>query len=233
MAKQREGLSISRAVDLWNDLTASGQDPLPAPVTQLHSSPASTWTLSEKSWLDACLDFNESAAEQVLNQAFALYPLETVCVEILQRGLNEIGEMWYHCQSHRPARAFHLGPGPAPPGRAHRCRAPPTRPQTILIGCTNQRTAHVHPFALSTVTLRRRGFRGYLLGRECAHQRFNETLQTVKPHLVILSAQLLQTARWAAGNSRAPTGQRSAAWHTLVASSTCCLSCASASLRTS
>ena len=99
MAKQREGLSISRAVDLWNDLTASGQNPLPAPVTQLALVPSVNLDTVRQSWLDACLDFNESAAEQVLNQAFALYPLETVCVEILQRGLNEIGEMWYHAKA--------------------------------------------------------------------------------------------------------------------------------------
>ena len=35
MAKQGEGLSISRAVDLWNELTESGQDPLPAPSAEL------------------------------------------------------------------------------------------------------------------------------------------------------------------------------------------------------
>src|SRR3990172_9302443 len=84
MAKQREGLSISRAVDLWNDLSASGHDPLPAPTSQLVSVPSANLDAVRHAWLEACLGFNENGAEQALNQAFALHPLETVCVEVLQ-----------------------------------------------------------------------------------------------------------------------------------------------------
>lgn len=39
--------------------------------------------------------FNERTAEQILAQAFALFPSEVVCLEILQRGVREIGEGWY------------------------------------------------------------------------------------------------------------------------------------------
>jgi hypothetical protein len=71
--------------------------------------------------------------------------------------------------------------------------APPTRPQTILIGCTANEQ-HTFTPLLFALLLRRRGLRVVYLGANVPIQRFNETLQMVKPHLVILSAQLLQTA---------------------------------------
>ena len=39
LAKQDEGLSISRAVDLWNEQTASGSDPLAGAVSTAFTSP--------------------------------------------------------------------------------------------------------------------------------------------------------------------------------------------------
>lgn len=193
MAKQHEGLSISHAVDLWNELTASGQDPLPQPASQRVAVPSANLDTSRQAWLEACLDFNESLAEQVLNQAFALHPVETVCIEVLQRGLSEIGEMWYHgdltvqqehfisALAHRRLNAL-LAAAP-----------PPTRPNTILIGCTPEEQHTFTPLLLSLM-LRRRGLKVVYLGANVPTRRFNETLLSIKPHLVILSAQLLQTA---------------------------------------
>jgi DNA-binding transcriptional MerR regulator len=199
MAKQGEGLSISRAVDLWNELTASGEDPLAAPVsgtisaTQLDTASSANLEAIRKQWLDACLVFDENTAEQVLNQAFATHPLETVCIEVLQRGLNEIGEMWYQAKATVQQEHFTSA-------LAHRrldaliAAAPaPTRPYSILIGCTPDEQ-HIFVPLLLALLLRRRGLKVVYLGANVPIQRFNETLQSVKPHLVILSAQQLHTA---------------------------------------
>jgi len=70
---------------------------------------------------------------------------------------------------------------------------PPTRPYSILIGSTSGEQ-HIFVPLLLTLLLRRRGLKVVYLGANVPIQRFNETLQSVKPHLVILSAQLLQTA---------------------------------------
>src|SRR5512141_2226556 len=72
MARQAEGLSISRAVDLWNEQIASGSDPLagtlPSAITLL-SVPAvlsqsveTTLDALRSHWIMACMNFNESAA---------------------------------------------------------------------------------------------------------------------------------------------------------------------------
>ena len=103
--RQADGLSISRAVDMYNDLLASGSDPLgdsiqptliyaPADASR-YQSPETTLDSSRERWVRACIDFNESNAEQTLNQAFSIFPVEEVCVEVLQKGLSEIGKLWY------------------------------------------------------------------------------------------------------------------------------------------
>src|SRR6185503_18790591 len=86
--RQADGLSISRAVDMYNDLLASGSDPLgdsikPASISP-YQSPETTLDSSRERWVRACIDFNESNAEQTLNQAFSIFPVEAVCVEVLQ-----------------------------------------------------------------------------------------------------------------------------------------------------
>ena len=193
IARQNEGLSISRAVDLWNELNESGQDPLPDSTTRVTSFHSTNQDDLRRQWLDACLMFNETAAEQVLNQAFALHPMETVCIELLQKGLVEIGKMWYYGQATIQQEHFTSA-------LAHRrldaliAATPlPTRPETILIGCTSKEQ-HTFPPLLLTLFLRRRSLKVVYLGADVPNQRFMETLVSVKPHLVILSAQLLKTA---------------------------------------
>ena len=51
--------------------------------------------LSEQ-WIKACIDFDQLLADQILAQAFALFPTETVCTKLIQSGLAQIGEGWFH-----------------------------------------------------------------------------------------------------------------------------------------
>jgi len=193
MAKQREGLSISRAVDLWNELSASGQDPLPASIVKVPSISSENLNAVRDQWLEACLTFNENSAEQVLNQAFALYPLEAVCIEVIQKGLIEIGDLWY--QNKATVQQEHFASA-----LAHRrldalisATPPPTRSESILIGCPADEQHTFTPLLL-TLLLRRKGLKVIYLGANVPNQRFQETLLSIKPNLIILSAQLLQTA---------------------------------------
>jgi len=200
LAKQEEGLSISRAVGLWKELTISDQDPISdslieiPPVIQTTAIPGTNLESLRVAWLEACMDFNESLADQLLNQAFAMVPMETVCVELLQKGLIEIGEMWYRSRATVQQEHFTSA-------LAHRrldtliaAAPPPTRLQTILIGCPPGEQ-HTFTSLLLTLFLRRRGIKVVYLGANVPVQRFDQTVGTVRPQLVILSAQLLQTAK--------------------------------------
>src|SRR5215217_3012034 len=88
MKRQAEGLSISHAVVMWKEQLASGTDPLAgstssalnssANVPVPYQSPDTTLDALRARWIQACLDFSESSAEQVLNQAFSMFPVEVV-----------------------------------------------------------------------------------------------------------------------------------------------------------
>jgi methanogenic corrinoid protein MtbC1 len=205
MARQEEGLSISRAVELWHSLEAEGQDPLesmafPAgePLTRDRpgagelAAGATVATLRD-AWITACLDFDEPTAEASLTQAFALYPPEMVCMEIMQKSLSHLGELWYqggatvqqeHFASALITRRLNtlIAATPAP-----------TRPKRIIIGCPAGEDHTFGPLLL-TLMLRRRGWDALYLGANVPMARFKETLQSIKPHLVVLTAQQLYTA---------------------------------------
>ncbi|GAB4461592.1 MAG: hypothetical protein Kow0070_19400 [Anaerolineales bacterium] len=201
MARQAEGLSISRAVDLWNEKIASGQDPLAglapsasvSPLAVPPPSPDSTLASLRADWIQACKEFDELAAEQILNQAFSLFPVEAVCMDLIQKGLSEIGELWYenklsvqqeHFASSLAMRRLDalLSAAPAP-----------TRRETILVGCPADEWHTFTPLLLALL-LRRRGYKVIYLGANVPAPRFTETVKETKANLVLLVAQHLISA---------------------------------------
>ncbi len=192
--RQAEGLSISRAVDLWKEEIASGADPLAGPV-QTGFVPAASANLEtlRHDWLAACFKFDTIAAEQILNQAFAVHSVEIICVEVMMRGLYEVGELWHkgaatvqqeHFASEIAMRRLEalISASPAP-----------TRAETILVACPPEEW-HTFPSLLISLFLRRRGWNVVFLGAMVPTERMEETITAVDPKLVILSAQTLMTA---------------------------------------
>lgn len=211
LARQNEGMSISRAIELWHRLELDGVDPLhatSAPGAQRVTDPRpNLMAISERpalgesdvvgslrqSWINACLAFDELQAEQLLAQAFAYFPIETVTVEIIQKALALIGEGWYHgkvtVQQEHFASALAvrrieslLASTPAP-----------TRPGRILVGCPPEEEHTFVPLMLSLL-LRRRGWDVVYLGANVPIRSMEITIGAVRPHLVILTAQQLYTA---------------------------------------
>jgi len=199
-ARQKEGLSISRAVELWRKLQAEGQDPLqpvlPAAPEVTATTPAAAGEALNRlrqEWLSAGLAFDEVQADQVLSQAFALYPVETVCFEVLQPGLAAIGQGWYrgevtiqqeHFISELAVRRLETLLAAAPP---------PLRPGRILVACPPEEE-HVFSLLVLTLCLRRRGWEILYLGANVPANRIEETLNSTQPQLALMAAQHLPTA---------------------------------------
>jgi DNA-binding transcriptional MerR regulator len=201
MARQDEGLSISRAVSLWRQLESDGQDPLLDPAYALPDSTVAPVFVPEgtaltelrEDWMAACLTFDEAKAEQILSYALALYPAETVCFEILVKSLAEIGEGWYggtvtvqqeHFASELTMRRLEalIAATPAP-----------TRPGRVLIGSAPE-DQHTFPGLLLTFLLKQRGWDVVYLGARVPAARLEATVSKVRPSLVILTAQHLHSA---------------------------------------
>jgi methanogenic corrinoid protein MtbC1 len=199
-SRQAEGLSISRAVELWKEIIEAGRDPLleylPArvpPVPDRFTAPDTRIEILRQNWLEANLAFDGIKAEEVLNQAFAIYPLETVCTEILQRGISDIGNLWHlgkasvqqeHFASALTSRRLESLITAAPR---------PTRDQTVLVGCPPGER-HTFSALLLSLLLRRRGLAVVYLGADIPIERLEETAAAIKPDLIVLAAQQLMTA---------------------------------------
>lgn len=201
LTRQAEGLSISRAVDLWNEQIASGADPLAGLPNQAFTTaqtflslpPETSLDALKSHWLAACLKFNESSAEQTLNQAFAMYPVEAVCLEVLQKGLSEIGGQWYENKATVQQEHFASGLAMRRLDTLLSASPAPTRRETVLVGCPENEWHTFTPLLVSLL-LRRRGFNVIYLGANVPTDRFTETAQSVRANLIILVAQQLITA---------------------------------------
>lgn len=199
IARQAEGLSISRAVDLWNEQTASGADPLAGSTSQslipTPTVPAGDTTLDaiRAEWVSSCVNFNETAAEQALNKAFSIFPVESVCVEVLQKGMSEIGALWYQNRASVQQEHFASGLAMRRLDALLSASPAPTRPQTVLLGCPSGEW-HTFTSLLLALLLRRRGLNVIYLGANVPKEQFAETALKVRAHLVILVSQTLISA---------------------------------------
>ena len=97
VARQKEGLTISQAVEMWKmSLEGAGGEPAHIEVSAVipGTGEGMLENLREQ-WVTACLAFDDLAANQVLDQAFAIAPPEAICMLVLQKGLVQIGQGWY------------------------------------------------------------------------------------------------------------------------------------------
>ena len=204
IARQAEGLSISRAVDLWNEQTASGSDPLAGlPPSSLATLTVSSPTLPADTtldairaeWIQACLNFSETQAEQALNRSFSMFPVESVCIEVLQKGVSEMGSRWYQNQASVQQEHFASGLAMRRLDALLSASPAPTRNLTILIGCPPTEWHTFTPLLLALL-LRRRGLNVIYLGANVPGERFAETAQRVKASMVLLVAQTLSSAAY-------------------------------------
>jgi DNA-binding transcriptional MerR regulator len=196
--RQDEGLNISRAVSLWRSLESEGQDPLAAPQyakpTQ-YGVPSQAVTIDSlrDSWVKACMNFDPQTANQILNQAFALHPVEFVCLELLIKGLATIGQDWYrgqiivqqeHFASEMVIRRLESLLSASPQ---------PTLTEHILVLCPPEEQ-HAVSALLITLFLRRIGRDALFLGANVPLERLGQTIKNTKPRLAIVVSQQLFTA---------------------------------------
>jgi MerR family transcriptional regulator, light-induced transcriptional regulator len=193
--RQKEGLSISRAVELWKSLEDSGQDPL---HSESLSQPfaaidRSSLEILRQEWVEACLDFDEASADLALTQAFAIAPPELVCFEILQKGMSEVGQRWFqgevsvqqeHFTSSQAMNRLHTLLNAAPS---------PTREGVLLAVCPAGES-HEFGLLLPTYLLRRQGWEVIYLGANVPLLKLEAAIHTVKPVMTVAQAQTLPTA---------------------------------------
>lgn len=198
-ARQDEGLSISRAVKMWHSFESQDQDPLeevPLPILGANNNlilGGKNLKRLREQWLTALLGYDENVANRTLSQAFAMFPVERVCYQILQKGLAEIGELWHageisvqqeHFTSEHVMNRLSGLLVAAPP---------PTKSDRLLMLCP---PSEEHAFApkLLTLVLKGSGFAVYYFGSNTPLDQLDAAVKRIKPQIVIACAQQLDSA---------------------------------------
>lgn len=199
-SRQAEGLSISRAVELWNEVLEAGSNPLveyhlESTSSIMRSVPVegSRIEIFRQDWLTATMAFDSIRADEILNQAFAIFPVETVCTDILQKGIADIGNDWYLGKASVQQEHFAIALASRRLQMLITLTPPPTRRQSVLLACPPGEW-HAFPVLMLSLLLARRGLKVIYLGANVPISQMEETVQWVKPDLFVLAAQQLTTA---------------------------------------
>src|SRR5512135_3194178 len=181
LARQKEGLLISRAVERWNELAASGEDPLAEVRLPFAAVPSGTLTnldSGREEWLASCFAFDEAGAERLLSQAFALYPPETVVTDIVLRGMQEVGDRWQQGQATVQQEHFASGLAMRRLDALIAAAPPPVQSGTIVLACPPAEL-HSLPLLYLNAILRRRARKVVFLGAGVPKEHLGDTARTV------------------------------------------------------
>jgi MerR family transcriptional regulator, light-induced transcriptional regulator len=195
VARKKEGLSISQAVELWRSHADQPQAPIRVPPVIQPVPEMSEGTLGQlrDNWLAACLDYNEPEAELAMSKALSIASPEAVCAQMLQKGLAELGEGWYagrvsiqqeHFASALVARRLNALFSVAPTL---------THPARLLAACPPGE-GHDLSLLMLAFILRWQGWEVIYLGANVSLEHLDATLQAISPQLVLSVAQTLPSA---------------------------------------
>lgn len=142
----------------------------------------------------ALLAFQEEAAEQVLAQAFALYPVEHVGEHLVMPTLVDIGEQWH--RGELSITREHYATNYLIQRLAAILRTVPnaTGGPVVWIGCAPGELHEIGAMLLS-IYLRRAGYIVRYLGQNLPVEDLVAEVKNVQPGMVIFSATTIEAAR--------------------------------------
>ncbi|HEX5504243.1 MAG TPA: cobalamin-dependent protein [Thermomicrobiales bacterium] len=183
------GTAISQAIQ---QLRALG-DAVFAPPTPARATEARGFGALAQGLLDALLAFDRVAADAVLAEAFALYPVEDVCLRLVGPALAALGERWRRgeatvAQEHFATDLLRQRLA----GLLHAYRPATGRGLAIAAGAPEER--HDLGLLMLAVFLVRRGWQVVYLGADLPQADLLATVIHLRPDLVCLSAAAAATA---------------------------------------
>lgn len=180
-----EGVNIGQAVQLLMSRLET------TPETTAHAARSIEQLCAEL--VLALTSFDLPYAERLTSEAFALYPLETALLDLLQPAMIEIGERWQHDEinvvtEHFASQFIHRKLA----GLLNVFESSSQR-ATIVVGCAPEELHNLGAL-LAALFLIRRGWHVIYLGAQVPLTDLIATVHVLKPALVCLSASTIQTA---------------------------------------
>src|SRR6266545_3045543 len=184
------GVAISRAVEMLRLGYAQ-----PRPSRPARSDDGRTFEALQAELGEALLVVDSDRAESVLAEAFALFSVEDVCLQVLQPMLIDIGERWHagevsvaeehYASSFVRGRVF---------GLLHAYQTPDGAGPLVFTACASDEW-HELGVLLVSVFLARRGAAVRYLGPNLPLDALAAIVARHHPAAVVLSAQSAETAR--------------------------------------
>lgn len=199
------GMSISQAVAWLDNLTTNATNPadvtLPAtgemaatllsPAT--HHMMRRDYAVLQKELLNTLLAFQEDAAERVLAEAFALYPLELVGENVIAPVLMEIGERWHRGEISVTLEHYATALLQQRLAALLRTAPYPNQKNLIWVVCAPGEEHEIGAMLL-TIYLRRAGYHTQYLGKNIVATDFIRDVDHYQPAMILLSATTQETA---------------------------------------
>ncbi len=184
-----EGLTISQAIALMSD----GNETNLAWLNTAVDTEPHTWERLNSRLFDALADFDATRAEQIMGEAFALYPLEDVFVKLVHPTMVQIGDQWHDgkvsvaaehfaTQFIRRKLASLLNTYNITDGRG-----------MIVVGCAPSEQHDLGVLMLS-VFLVRHGWQVIYLGPEVPMKDLLNAVHHLHPDMVCLTASTIEAA---------------------------------------
>jgi DNA-binding transcriptional MerR regulator len=191
--KVNQGFTISQAVDV----AQNGElYKVTSPFSDENTDRAAEMS---NQILEALLSFQERKASDLLSQAFSMYNLEKVIIDILGTLLVRVGHLWEDqkitvAHEHFTSSFLRIKIGQL----MHGLPSDPYLPR-VIVGCGIDEQ-HELGLLMFTLFLRRRGFEVIYLGYGIPEEDFEKVIGEIQPKLVFLSCTLsnpaLKTLEW-------------------------------------
>jgi MerR family transcriptional regulator, light-induced transcriptional regulator len=180
--KVDQGFSISQAVSLLENKELNAE-PL-----QMDKEGDRSGALANE-LLEALLQFNETKAHDLINQAFSFYTIDKVLIDILGSLLIKIGHQWEEgkitsAHEHFASSILRSRIGMILHSFPHNGVLPK------VIAVCGPGEAHELGLLIFTLFLRRRGFEVVYLGTSIAEEDIDTVIEIVKPKFIFLSCTM-------------------------------------------
>lgn len=188
-ARVEEGLSISQAINLLTQRRRGDNAPLAARSVEPLRGPSEARDLLVR----ALTHFRESEADQMLEEAFAVYGLESVTEHVIAPAMGILGDLWHdgrvstaveHYASNYLRRKLDAVVNAAPQV---------TSGPIVVLGCAPG-DWHELGLLLIHLMLRRRGTNTIYLGQNVPIEQFVEEMERLRPSMIIISATTSEAA---------------------------------------
>ncbi|HPV08839.1 MAG TPA: cobalamin-dependent protein [Aggregatilineales bacterium] len=189
-SKVDAGVKIKQAVAM---LRTQAPQSLPhtSPLRAIPSESTNLEAMAEN-MLDAAHEFDAARVQQIISQAFALFPVEDVCLDLLLPVLQEVGHEWRTGAASLHVEHFLTNLIRQQVLALDAAMPLPSRRGKVVAGCAPG-DLHEMGVLILAMILRRRGWEVVYLGQAVGTDRLEDALEAIQPDVVVMASSALES----------------------------------------